>query len=359
MARKKLKLIGKTTSRKATAAEMTRHRATVAESKRTGEIGNKKKKKKTGLSALVEKDTFAGKAARVITSPKTTIALGATLATLGLGSAALAGGTAARTAGAGSITRTGILTKDIIQKAGKKLITTPISREGKRHTAFGMTKFKEIGKQTLTRFTPEKIIRKAGESITVQRAIVGKPANTGVTKLFSAASRFATNKKSAGLTSSMLRKAGMTIGGLAVAGTLIGTYPFAEFELAEATDKIGIAIFRASSAGDEEEVVRLVQQMDEMLDENVWEQVVNKIPFANVMQSVRKNIAAAQVSAESIRNTVGKEITETKDFATSQAEARQTKLEERDRDAQYFTLIREGKFEEAQELLDTELKGGN
>ncbi len=39
-------------------------------------------RKKTGLAALVEKKTFLGRVARVITSPKTTLVLGATLASL-------------------------------------------------------------------------------------------------------------------------------------------------------------------------------------------------------------------------------------------------------------------------------------
>ena len=39
-------------------------------------------------------------------------------------------------------------------------------------------------------------------------------------------------------------------------------------------------------------------------------------------------------------------------------EKRQTQLEQRSRDAAYFNLIREGKIEEAQSLLDTELQGG-
>ena len=45
-------------------------------------------------------------------------------------------------------------------------------------------------------------------------------------------------------------------------------------------------------------------------------------------------------------------------FELSAEEARQRTLANRAIDAEYFRLIREGQFEEAQELLDTELEGG-
>ena len=53
-------------------------------------------KKKTGLARLVEKKTFFGRAARILTSPKTTVVLGVTLASLLSPATALA---AARTVG--------------------------------------------------------------------------------------------------------------------------------------------------------------------------------------------------------------------------------------------------------------------
>ena len=280
------------------------------------------KKKKTGLAALREKPTVAGKAARVATSLKTTANLGIILAGL---------------LTAGTITAAGAA------KAGQAVITRTV--------------FKKAGTLAITRQVGRKI---------VERTVVGRSAAPVISGQIRAAS-YATNAKSIGLTKSFLIKAGLAVGAIGIVGTAVGTYPFAEFELAEATDKIGIAMFRASQDGDHQKVVELGLYMEEMLDEGVWEQIINKIPFANVMQSVRKNIAAALVSKDALRDlaiasaeklAAGGE----SEFETARREgdeaARQRQLEERARDSEYFRLIREGKFEEAEELLQSELKGG-
>ncbi len=90
--------------------------------------------------------------------------------------------------------------------------------------------------------------------------------------------------------------AGISLGVAGLADDIVGTYPFATFELAEATDKIGIAIFQASKAGDTELVLELEQFQREMLDFNAWEKVIAKIPYANVQQAALINIKAAKVS---------------------------------------------------------------
>jgi len=139
-----------------------------------------------------------------------------------------------------------------------------------------------------------------------QRAFIGKPATTGVSKVFGKRkfilSQFAHNMKSELSTASLLVKAGFATGIAGIVAASVGTYPFAEFELAEATDKIGIAMFRASQEGDQQKVEELADFLDELLDEDVWEEVISKIPYANVIQNVRKNIKAARKSAETFRN---------------------------------------------------------
>jgi len=210
-------------------------------------------------------------------------------------------------------------------------------------------------------------------STTVQTTLSG-----GVIK----AAPFVTNAKTIGLTKSLLTKLGMTTAVAAMVGTVVGTYPFAHFELAEASDKIGIAMFRAAQEGDEERVIELNNYLEEMLDMNVWEKVLSIIPFANVYQSVSKNIAAARESAnhykemaqeEIQKKTSGEETEFQRERRESDEMARERELAEREEDtahfeeqakkkkeedleemrwkAEYYALIREGKFEEADELL--------
>lgn len=293
------------------------------------------------LSEPEKERTLGGKILDVAASPKTTLVLAGTLAALtgvAIATGALGLGAAATTPGTiGTISGT-------ITSSGKRILETS---------------FKNI---------------------------TGKPAITsGVNKLF----RYATNPKSIGLTQSLMKKAGASIGTLALVGTAVGTYPFAEFELAEATDKIGIAMFQAQKEQDFEKVEELGTYLDEMLDPNMWGKIISTIPFLNVVRSVRKNIAAAQKSAQTFRSLAANALAErdalaaegfssefeksraesrdvelqqrkedTTFFENQQAENRQKELEQRQRDSEYFNLIREGKFEEAQALLDQELKGG-
>lgn len=265
--------------------------------------------KKTGISALREEDNVVGAAIRVATDWKTTVALVGTLATLG-GLAAAAPAAAASRGG---------------------VIASSVSAHARSFKTGGLI---PLG------------------TAAAQRQIVGKApvAKTGVGKLFKAGANFATNTKSRALTTSMITKAGMSVGAAALVATAVGTYPFANFELAEATDKIGIAIFKAADAGDLEEVERLTEYLNEMTNPSVWDSIVNKIPFANVLNNVKKNIAAAQVSAESIRNSTQKKVEAAQAKAeeptfeeqriASEESARERELERREEDVEFFENIR-------------------
>ena len=180
-----------------------------------------------------------------------------------------------------------------------------------------------------------------------------------------AASNFIANTKSVALTKSLLLKYGMNPKVLLAVGGAIGTYPFAYFELAEASDKIGIAMFQAAQNGDEEEVLRLVEIQNDMLDMDVWEKVLMAIPVANILNGVANNIGAAIVSAKSFREAALKEIERSQtggetEFAQERRESdeasTQRKLEEQNLDSQYFQLIRDKKYDEAEELLQLRLK---
>lgn len=178
-------------------------------------------------------------------------------------------------------------------------------------------------------------------STTVQTTLSG-----GIVK----AAPYLTNTKTLGLTKSILSKAGMAVGVTALVGTVVGTYPFAHFELAEASDKIGIAMFTAAQAGDEEKVIELSQYLEEMLDMNVWQKVLASIPFANVHQAVSKNIAAARKSADSFKERAEEELKRQaeggeSDFERQRREgdeaARERELGYREEDEAYFQGLRE------------------
>lgn len=201
------------------------------------------KKPKTGISALREEDSILGKAIRVATDWKTTVALAATATTLGIAAGVIPA------AGIGAAATTGAIRAGTLAVGG------------------------QVGKVT---------------------SVAARFSKTG------ALTGYTVNAKTTGLTTSLLTKAGMAVGAAATVATVAGTYPFARFELAEATDKIGIAMFQAANAGDLEEVQRLQEYLEEMVNPNVWDKILNKIPLVNVFRSVSKNIAAAQESAKSI-----------------------------------------------------------
>ena len=176
------------------------------------------------------------------------------------------------------------------------------------------------------------------------------------------AARFATNPKTIGLTTSLLSKAGLSLGAASLAVGAIGSYPFAGFIKEEAVQTLNIAIFQAVRAGDEEGARRLIEEVDELI--NARGSIVDKIPYANVLSNLNKFFDAAgeaneewkrilDIEAEKLEEPSFEETREASDTA-----ARQRQLLERETDAEYFRLIREGKFEEAEELLQSELKGG-
>lgn len=275
-------------------------------------------------------DTFLGKAAKGFTSPKLTGFLATTLATLGLGSlvsgGAAAAGTAART-GAGAGAR-GVITRTI----------TRLSNPAAKIT---------------------------GRSMTTQRAFIGKSAtNSKLLKVFknpqirNINSRYASTPKSNVLTTGFFIKLGLTLGAASLLKDAIGTYPFAGFLKQEAVQVTGFGFNNALQNNDIEGMESATIQIREIVDAE--RTIIDSIPYANVQKQVKQYFEAARTTLE-IQEKVIADLREAGGetaFQKSQEEARQRKLEQRAVDAEYFRLIREGKFEEAQALLDQELKGG-
>ena len=208
------------------------------------------------LVAMREEETILGNAIRIATDWRTTIALAATAASLG-SVALLMKATAVGSGAAVSPALTGLA------KAGGVIAK----------------------RQAIVSAIPGLIGKTAGNPIAV------KVVNAGIL----------TTAKSTGLTTSLLYKAGMALGVAYYVSKAVDTYPFAEFQLAEASQSIGIAIYRAEEAGDLELVAQLEEYQREMLDLTFWEQVFALIPNANVVQAVKKNIAAALKSAAALR----------------------------------------------------------
>lgn len=291
-----------------------------------------KEPEKTGISALREEDGIVGAAIRVATDWRTTVALVATVASLGI----LSAGAATAAAGA---------------TASRAVVSSTVSAHRLVRTAQGAEKLLGAGVRTAT------------------RSFVGKPAiPKAVSKIFSKATpavkAYASNTKTQALTVSKLVKGGMAVGVAAfVVKEAVDTYPFTEFELAEATDKIGIAIFQASNAGDLDEVARLQEILEEMTNPNVWDSILLKLPGANVMKAARDNARAALISADSIRKSTEKKLADAQAKAeakaaeptfaeereTADVEARERELTERKEDEEFFT-------KRADERRETELR---
>lgn len=219
-----------------------------------------------------------------------------------------------------------------------------------------------VGKAVITRTAI-----KGKVSLTTQRAFVGRSSQSGVDKIFhktrEVARRFGTNTKSQGLTTSMVTKIGLTVGAAGLFVGAVGSYPFASFIKEEAIQTLNIPILVAMQKGDFETAQKQVDAVDEILAQRFT--IIDAIPYANVVKQLNTFFDAAEKSNDAWRTLIEKGIAErgepsfAEERESADAEARLRKLKEREVDAEYFALIREGRFEEAEELLQSELKGGN
>ena len=259
----------------------------------------------------------------------------------------------------------GLLTGDIVRGAaeerGTGLKTGVLPITGIGGAAAGATAVGETAR--ITRTATE--LNRFGKSLTTQRAFIGKSATSNIDKIFHTvrpiASRYAVNSKSAGLTTSLFKKTLKLATSPAILLASIGTYPFAGFIKEEALQQTGFAFNEAERNNDLQGMEDSIAETEDIL--NAAPTILSSIPFTNVLTQLKKYFEAVAVKLEVDKRLFAQKKGELSgelqtEFEESQAEARQTQLEERTRDAEYFALIREGKFDEAQELLDTELKGG-
>jgi len=157
----------------------------------------------------------------------------------------------------------------------------------------------------------------AGTTAISQAAVIGKSTIPAFTRNTAGViTRYATNTKSIGGTTSWLTKlssstklvttenlgTGKTVQRLVttsggkllspglIAGTLltvIGTYPFAGFIKEEALQTISFAVRTAEQNEDVEGMETALLEELQILEPNLWNKILNSIPFANVLNQLK------------------------------------------------------------------------
>ncbi len=199
--------------------------------------------------------------------------------------------------------------------------------------------------------------------------IVGKGSGHVITKT-GGVMRYATNLKSTALTKSFISKTFSFLKSPAGLISIIGSYPFAGFIKEEALQTLSFGVKSARDAGNLEDEQRAIDEVNEILDPSGWEKLIAAVPFANVVKQLKDFYKAAATKNELDQNSLNKRKAEVAAGETefqrerresdeaAQERKREFEEEEKARDleemrwkAEYYALIREGKFEEADELL--------
>ena len=113
-----------------------------------------------------------------------------------------------------------------------------------------------------------------------------------------AASSYATNGKSLVKTAGMLLKSGFNLKSVPILITAISSYPFAGFIKEEALQTLSFGIKGAKDSGDLEGEAQAIADMEEVLDPSGWNQLLNKIPYANVLSSLQTFYEAARTKLD-------------------------------------------------------------
>ena len=221
----------------------------------------------------------------------------------------------------------------------------------------------------------------AKKGITISRvpilekaARVGQPA---VNKLFQAATNLAArnvaiNQKTTALATSALSKSFSTRA-LAIYGAWAGSVFLGKWGQAEAAEPITIplrdALRQAQETGDWSIYDEYSEAANEIANVSMWENIISYSPFSAIpgilakMKGVKKGIELIDAIAEKAKAEEAKKALEepeptfAEERATADEEARQRDLAEMQWKSEYYALIREGKFEEADALLQEEIKG--
>jgi len=120
------------------------------------------------------------------------------------------------------------------------------------------------------------------------------------------ATRIPTNVKTAAQTKKLLTESGEKVGMSTIRAVTtasliigaIGTYPWAgHLKLDNVIGGLSIAIRDANEAGDIEGAEEAQQKLDDVLNPSLWTEIIGLIPYANVLQEVKRGMGAAQTYA--------------------------------------------------------------
>jgi len=182
------------------------------------------------------------------------------------------------------------------------------------------------------------------------------------------AANIAVNTKSVGLTaSSLVTKLGLsTKMGQIIAGTLAGSIILGKFQLAEASDKFGIALMMATNAEDLELAAELEADLLQLTDPGMWGQIQELIPLWSAWRGITINLEAARTSAMAYirlndrrRKELSGELESKWDKIYREAEEREIAqreedLRQREEDKVYYETIAETKRQADEESREAD-----
>ena len=284
--------------------------------------------------------------------------------------------------------------------AGAKAVSTA-SKASKASKLVKLSRpLKDIGKQ----INVNQIGKSAGLTKSQTAALAKQIGRERINVL----ARHAVNPKSTSLTKSIIKG----VGGSAALVGVIGSYPFAGFIKEESLQTLGFATRTAQNMGDVEGMETAIKEQEEILNPDAMDKLISVIPYANVVKQLKDFYKSASAKLEQDKKFLEQKRNEEPEedkwakiyeeqearreeqrasdeeywegIKESQEKAReegreedaqywndvrerneeakkladQEDLEEMEWKAEYYDLIRQGKYEEAQALLESKLKGG-
>ena len=121
-----------------------------------------------------------------------------------------------------------------------------------------------------------------------------------------AARAYATNGKSLVKTAGWLMKSGFNLKTAPMLMGAVGSYPFAGFIKEEALQTLSFGVKVAKDSGDLEGEEAALNQIEEVLDPVGWSNILNKIPYANTLKSLRDFYEAARTKTKLDRKSFEK-----------------------------------------------------
>lgn len=170
----------------------------------------------------------------------------------------------------------------------------------------------------------------------------------GITQAISgpAIAQFATNTATLATSVSLLTKVGLVLGGASLLVGAIGSYPFAGFIEEEALQTLSFGVRSAIANNDIEGAESALDMQEEILNPEMWDRIIAKIPYANVVAKLNrfKEAAALKVSIDrevinqmKIQKDTGE--TEAEKWARIEKERDEKRELQRQADEEYFAEI--------------------